>query len=54
MRGSLLQSQVPGVGAAVRVWRSDRAPATDPLVIEAIDPSATPNAVAPGLDTYVD
>ena len=35
----LLQTQVPGVGAAVRVWRSPDAPADHPLVVEALDPS---------------
>lgn len=35
----LLQTQVPGVGAEVRVWRIADAPAGAPLVIEAADPS---------------
>lgn len=35
----LLQAQVPGVGAVVRVWRVADAPAGAPLVIEAADPS---------------
>ncbi|QCW24772.1 hypothetical protein FE772_02880 [Lysobacter enzymogenes] len=35
----LLQAQVPGVGAVVRVWRVADAPAGAPRVIEAADPS---------------
>ncbi|SDX73231.1 hypothetical protein SAMN05421681_107170 [Lysobacter enzymogenes] len=38
-RQSLLQAQVPGIGAAVRVWRAPGAPADAPLAIEVADPS---------------
>jgi hypothetical protein len=46
----LLQTQVPGVGAPVRVWRSPGAPADFPLVIEALDPSVVPGSTR--LDKY--
>lgn len=36
-RGQLLQTQVPGIGAYVRVWRA--VDAVTPLVIEVADPS---------------
>lgn len=35
----LLQPQVPGVGAAVRIWRAPDAPDDAPVVIEVADPS---------------
>ncbi|RDZ28049.1 hypothetical protein DX914_02570 [Lysobacter silvisoli] len=35
----LLQPQVPGVGAEVRIWRAPNTPANAPLVIEVADPS---------------
>ena len=35
----LLQTEVPGVGATVRVWRIRGAGPEDPLVVEALDPS---------------
>jgi len=38
-RQSLLQAQVPGIGAPVRVWRAPQAPADAPLAIEVADPS---------------
>ncbi|UHQ24887.1 hypothetical protein LVB77_09510 [Lysobacter sp. 5GHs7-4] len=38
-RGQLLQTQVPGIGAAARVWRTADAGADAPLVIEVADPS---------------
>ena len=38
-RAYLLQTQVPGVGAEVRVWRAANAAADAPLVIEVADPS---------------
>lgn len=37
----LLQPQLPGVGAEVRVWRVAGAPADWPLLIEAVDPSVS-------------
>jgi hypothetical protein len=37
----LLQPQLPGVGAEVRVWRITGAPADWPLLIEAVDPSVS-------------
>ena len=45
--GSLLQPQVPGVGAAARVWRAPGSP----VVIEVLDPSAVPGN--PDLPKYV-
>lgn len=38
-RQSLLQAQVPGIGAWVRVWRAPGASADAPLAIEVADPS---------------
>ncbi|WP_206413783.1 hypothetical protein [Lysobacter enzymogenes] len=38
-RQSLLQAQVPGIGAPVRIWRAPGAPADAPLAIEVADPS---------------
>lgn len=38
-RGQLLQTQVPGIGVAVRVWRAADAGTDAPLVIEVADPS---------------
>lgn len=46
----LLQTQVPGVGAAVRVWQVPGAPAEHPLVVEALDPSVVPGSA--GLEKY--
>lgn len=41
-RGSnpLLQSQVPAVGAAARIWRLSGATDDDPLVVDVVDPSS--------------
>lgn len=44
---SLLQPQVPGAGAAARVWRAPGSP----VVIEVLDPSAVPGN--PDLPKYV-
>ena len=46
----LLQTQVPGVGAAVRVWSASGAPAGSPSVIEVLDPTVVPGAA--GLEKY--
>lgn len=51
---SLLQSQVPGVGALVRVWRNEHGPDSDPLVIEALDPSVVAGAVETDISKYAD
>jgi len=51
---SLLQSQVPGVGAHVRVWRAERSPDSDPLVIEVLDPTVAPDADPSSLPKYPD
>lgn len=48
---SLLQPQVPGVGAVARVWRVAEA---EPLVIEVLDPTVAADAGASGVDKYVD
>jgi hypothetical protein len=40
----LLQTQVPGVGAAARVWLVPGAPAGHPVVIEVLDPSVVPGS----------
>ena len=42
----LLQTQVPGVGASVRVWRIRDAEAEDPLVVEVLDPSVVTSSSA--------
>ena len=51
---SLLQSQVPGVGAHVKVWRAERSPDSDPLVIEVLDPTVAPDADPSSLPKYPD
>jgi hypothetical protein len=40
----LLQTEVPGVGAKVRVWRIREAGPEDPLVVEVQDPSVVTSA----------
>lgn len=50
----VLQSQVPGVGASARVWRSPHATEDDPLVIEALDPSVGDEVAGAGIRKYVD
>jgi hypothetical protein len=51
---SLLQSQVPGVGAHVRVWRVEGSPDSDPLVIEVLDPTVAPDTDPSSLPKYPD
>lgn len=46
----LLQAQVPGVGAAVRVWSAAGAPAGCPSVIEVLDPTVVQGTA--GLEKY--
>ena len=51
---SLLQSQVPGVGAHVRIWRNEHGPDTDPLVIEVLDPTVAADAESSHIPKYLD
>ena len=50
----LLQPQVPGVGSSVRVWSIPDAAATDPLVIESLDPTVVAGAAGMSADRYAD
>jgi len=50
----LLQSQVPGVGSTVRVWRNESGPDLDPLVIEVLDPTVLGGADGTGVSQYAD
>lgn len=49
----LLQTQVPGVGAHARVWRSAHSSADYPLVIEVLDPSVVPGSDDSQIPKYV-
>jgi len=50
----LLQPQVPGVGSPVRVWRDEQGLDTDPLVIEALDPTVVTGAGGEHISKYLD